>query len=228
MEHLEAALLGAHRDLPPEEVRISGSPFEIFEKSVEPSESPLPILGTRRNGFIRPALRRVLGNGRVLSVEPWGRRRLSRERPSAPPSLTVDGEVFPQIDPQWCRSPLYGSASGGRPPDPRHAPREATGPDKPAGSLLGVVLEGGFRPQPAWAASPFAPCRLRPSPGRPLTGPVIPAKAPSINSSSPISKPSSAYGKFDSNDDTASGEPSGIPLSSLTWIADSSNPVSLG
>jgi hypothetical protein len=49
-----------------------------------------------------------------------------------------------------------------------------------------VVVEGGFPPQPVWAASPLVPaCRRRLSPARPRTGPVIPAPAPSISSSKP-------------------------------------------
>lgn len=87
----------------------------------------------------------------------------------------------------------------------------------------------GFRLAPSWAAPlrRWSLCR-GPRPARPFTGPATPNPAPSISSSIPTSRPSSAYGKSDSSGATDSGKPSGIPPSSLTLIADSSNPVSPG
>jgi len=49
----------------------------------------------------------------------------------------------------------------------------------------------------------------------------LPCRLPAAQSTS---RPSSASGKCDSSDDTASGEPSGIPPSSATSIVDSSSP----
>ncbi|HSF15093.1 MAG TPA: class I SAM-dependent methyltransferase, partial [Vicinamibacteria bacterium] len=148
-------------------------------------------------------LARIRNGHPVWRSAPYWKRCFERLPSGGPPKLAVVAVHFVPA-PLDLPSEVFRRHPA-IPSDPRLVPRRPNGPEKVAGSLLRVVLEDGFRPQPAWAASPLTPAfHLRPSPARPLTGPAIPAPPPSINSSIPTSRLSNACGKSDSSDDTAS------------------------